>query len=632
METNKRQSIFFGNDSGSNTSSSDLSSFTKRATITPSSTNKLDPMVDTESEQKYQEIIELLVTGGYFRARINGLSPFDKVIGGMAWSITASNVDVDADLFFQENSNIKQKIAISEELIKALNRMKCPFPLQAQQIQGLNYINLFPIIRWLIAKVIETREETGDLLRMYSESMFSKDYSSPIDIETKEHLKTSCQFVGDVESRYKPSRKFRKAQQSTKPSPHQTLLEYGKLHRVGRIPTQEKEKSAAAQKLESALASQGGSQQQHGEAEEEEKRINQMMKGMKGVESDGSKVSGGVLKSFLATDEIQSLSEKYSEMDIEGGSGGKMFGEKMHRQKILALEKQIATRTDELKQLIQEHRERATELEELQLLVQKKTAFNERIIRETEKLDALETPENTKQLQALRSLVLMNETLIAQEQQFRQSCKRQVAEYKQLMEELVKGDDNIDTEDEERKQQINQAYDTDVTKLKKLKQLLNKKNRDISLLQRLLDELPSRAELLQYQRQFVELSEQSDSKLTETRQFYTTYNTLEDKRALLEYELSILQSIQNKYNVAMSSKSNKEMFIKSMDLIISGIQEALEKSEKKWSNEKLKHDLLSDQYIALVEQERNYYKLTKEFEEECRKNELLQSKLSQLQQ
>ena len=30
-------------------------------------------------QQKLQEIIDLLVAAGYFRARIKGLSPFDKV-------------------------------------------------------------------------------------------------------------------------------------------------------------------------------------------------------------------------------------------------------------------------------------------------------------------------------------------------------------------------------------------------------------------------------------------------------------------------------------------------------------------------------------------------------------------------
>lgn len=35
-------------------------------------------------------IQQLLVAGGYFRARIPTLKAFDKVVGGLAWSINAS--------------------------------------------------------------------------------------------------------------------------------------------------------------------------------------------------------------------------------------------------------------------------------------------------------------------------------------------------------------------------------------------------------------------------------------------------------------------------------------------------------------------------------------------------------------
>ena len=33
-----------------------------------------------------------------------------QVVGGMTWCITASNIEVDADLLFQENSTIGQKM------------------------------------------------------------------------------------------------------------------------------------------------------------------------------------------------------------------------------------------------------------------------------------------------------------------------------------------------------------------------------------------------------------------------------------------------------------------------------------------------------------------------------------------
>ena len=103
---------------------------------------------EAESKERYEEIVSLLVAAGYFRARIPALSPFDKVVGGMAWCMTVSSVDVD--VAFQENATIGQKIKIGETIERALRRMKCRIPLQAHQIQGLDYAAIFPVVQWLV--------------------------------------------------------------------------------------------------------------------------------------------------------------------------------------------------------------------------------------------------------------------------------------------------------------------------------------------------------------------------------------------------------------------------------------------------------------------------------------------------
>jgi hypothetical protein len=72
--------------------------------------DKSDVTLDEDQEKKYDDIIDYLVAGGYFRARIQGLSRFDKVVGGMCWCITASNEDLDVDIFFQEEASIGQRM------------------------------------------------------------------------------------------------------------------------------------------------------------------------------------------------------------------------------------------------------------------------------------------------------------------------------------------------------------------------------------------------------------------------------------------------------------------------------------------------------------------------------------------
>ena len=77
---------------------------------------------------------------------------------------------------------------LGENIIQALLQIKCPYRLQAQQIQGLDYISLFPVVQWMIKKVIEYREETGDLVRMFSVNQFEKDFELPEDSSYTENV------------------------------------------------------------------------------------------------------------------------------------------------------------------------------------------------------------------------------------------------------------------------------------------------------------------------------------------------------------------------------------------------------------------------------------------------------------
>ncbi len=51
---------------------------------------------------------------------------------------------------------------VGEAIEAALQTMECPYPLQAHQIQGLDYPAVLPVVQWLIKRVIATRQESGD--------------------------------------------------------------------------------------------------------------------------------------------------------------------------------------------------------------------------------------------------------------------------------------------------------------------------------------------------------------------------------------------------------------------------------------------------------------------------------------
>jgi len=100
---------------------------------------------------KYGEIIELLLAAGYFRARIASLSPFDRVIGGVGSDqqrggrrrrrrVCGEQLDWPAHvrplliLSWLNPCLLFLPSTISEKIIRALPRLKCPHALEPHQV------------------------------------------------------------------------------------------------------------------------------------------------------------------------------------------------------------------------------------------------------------------------------------------------------------------------------------------------------------------------------------------------------------------------------------------------------------------------------------------------------------------
>jgi hypothetical protein len=202
---------------------------------TPSAMDQTSESEKVYQRSKYEEIIEILLGAGYFRARINTLSEFDKVVGGLCWCIVSSGEVVDVDILFQENSTIGQKIALSEAIVKTLRKMGCPAPLQPHQIQGgvggSDYPAIHLVMVWLVKKYFERRGEREEQLRAYSTFQFSKNYSLPNELEGTE---LSDSFA-EILNRKKATRLYRRketAGESEETRVRSCLLEYGETFSV----------------------------------------------------------------------------------------------------------------------------------------------------------------------------------------------------------------------------------------------------------------------------------------------------------------------------------------------------------------------------------------------------------------
>ena len=74
-------------------------------------------------------------------------------------------------------------------------------------------------------------------------------------------------------------------------------------------------------------------------------------------------------------------------------------------------------------------------------------------------------------------------------------------------------------------------------KYNKIRQLLAESNLEVANTTRIIDDIPTRTELIQYERRFAELYEQVAYKLTETRKYFALYNSLDSTLGFIQKEV-----------------------------------------------------------------------------------------------
>ncbi|KAK0181460.1 hypothetical protein PV327_003746 [Microctonus hyperodae] len=564
---------------------------------------------DEEQLVKFGEIVDLLVAAGYFRARIKGLSNFDKVVGGMTWCIESCNFDVDVDLLFHENLTIGQKISLTEKIVAMLPIMNCPHRLEPHQIQGLDCIHIFPVIRWLVKRSMETRKETAGFVRSYALYQYEKAHPSCLNqesdsLEKNDSIETNIQAVNRA---YGPRRKYKKLDSTTTDEITRiksTILEYG----IVQAPTTS---SAESERDHSVNHSTEGTSEAVAGAGvvTAENKTHQM-------QHDEERLSASTVGNIvgLQAQEIVQVSERYANLsiDTEDITNESRILVALGKQKVSLKnrERKLKENRDALIKSMDEATEKLKQIQESEKAIEE----------ELKQMAEMETDENREIIKKLEELLAVHAGLKDQSHKFREQCKADANYFQKMVE-------NIESSEPYEEQNRTAEYDTLKESINKKRLLLAKKNRAIATLMRQLDDVPGRSELTQYQLRFMELYNQVAAKHKETKQYYTLYNTLDDTKLYLSKELSLLNSIQDNYKEAMASASGKEQFLKQFEAIIEGVKRNKEKVAKKCEEEKDRRYNYSKKLAALVEIQRKYVAAVKQLTIECRKNEALLAQL-----
>jgi CCDC93 coiled-coil domain/CCDC93 protein N-terminal domain len=602
--------------------------------------------LDADQEAKFQECVDLLLAGGYFRARIVDLNRFDKIVGGMAWCIMNSYVDLDIDLFFQEEASIGQRIRISEQVVAALLRMRCPHRLEPSQIQGgmntADYSHIFPVIQWLVKQVIETRRETGDVVRQYSIGQFAKNFELPSDVELAERTPKASAFIEASAERYGPERKLKRPgrrvpylnNSTEEENVSAALMEYGEIAGGGGAQgtgTDGEDGDSATSKLRSKLEGPKAREERLRREKEEEEKREALRATMQAAAAAGHAIDADLIEGLLG--DLSSIEAQFgtsadalAAMDPEAAA--KIFATRQHDQKVARLQKDIENTEERNAELAEKLAEIESSLRAAQVAAEEQEKYTARLHAEIAKLDAMVTDDNRATLMKLQSLVALNESLKQQASDFKENCKRQLRSFQGKISDLrEKAESDAATRE---RQEVLATAEQDTEKLAKLRSLAALKARQIALVQRKVDEIPSRAELAQYQKQFVELYEQVAAKLIETRQYYESYNALQKQKEFLSKEVSIMQSCHDNYTAASSSRDNRARFLQSLDDIIGSVNANLKQQRQRYQQQKETKAKETAELSQLVASERAYYKASRELREESAKSVELQQQADAL--
>ncbi|XP_077269728.1 coiled-coil domain-containing protein 93 isoform X1 [Temnothorax americanus] len=580
-----------------------------------SESTEVDVREDEEQTTKFQEIIDLLVAAGYFRARIKGLSNFDKVVGGMTWCIESCNFDVNVDLLFQENLTIGQKISLTEKIVVMLPKMNCPYRIEPHQIQGLDCIHIFPVVQWLVKRSMEMRQEMADFVRAFALNQFHKNHSFSEDSEVGATANENViRNLRSAKKAYEPRRLFKQKEDFVKDESNRfigTVLEY-------EAPFEAVLNSSATTTTLTESKS-NDSRNESSNEKNEKNTTEQITAALSVVEEHSIGLSISIVGNIVGiqAQEIAKVAEKYAAMATSEIKDGDATDSS---RALIALQKQKTTLQSRVRKLMKERDSLSDKLVEIVEKVKEYRTRRETIERSFKKIREFGINDNDSIFKRLEELLSVHEGLKEQEHNFREQCKSDLNLLRGILQEIENG---TPVEEEDRVKE----YEDQKEAITRVRLQLAKKNRIIASLTRQLDDVPGRSELTQYQRRFMELYNQVSAKHKETKQYYTLYNTLDDTKLYISKELSLLNSIQDNYNEAMASTSGKEQFLKQFETIVAGVKRNKAMVEKRCADEKGRRDTLSRQLVTLVEQQRKYVAAVRQLTIECRKNEALLAQL-----
>ena len=587
---------------------------------------------DKELEELYNQIVELLIQAGYFRARIQSLEPFDKILGGLAWTLTGCFYDIDID--FKDDMNLTEKIRVSEKIVAGLKSINCPFQLNPIQIQGLDLKPIFQTLQWLVKRLLETRDERNEMNKRFSVNYIEPRIEKPKPIQKNDDI-----ILSAVYNELKPNRQFR---------PKAKLaFDYNDELRVffGMIEFGLNKEIAFQKQLIELLKKKNLIAKDTGDTKGESKKASSTMTGnepnkltkeeMKTLndlvtnnieeisKTNNQKVNAGIIEAIFS-ENMTAIADEIEHFENSKGDEGidqiKLMVKEKERleQNKLNILSQISTYENELNGIKKETNEGndeinriKNEIEQLEKTLEQNKINKDKIIQKVK-----EEKLSEEKLKFLSQKNKEKEELKTAISRFKKDCLDEKKKYDAQLENYEKKIAKLN--DEENLQLFNEidtSYNAELEKNLKTKKELFEKNKEINKLTRKIQLYPSKLEIIQYQKRFQELYDQINNVSEKSMKIIGESNSKNGVVTLLERRLNDFMELRNLYKT-LKNKREKEDFKVTLLNAFQNLVESIIRSTEKLADLTKDIDDNQKQLNDLQLYELNYMKLIKEYNKE----------------
>jgi hypothetical protein len=600
---------------------------------------------DPERLETYNKIVELLITAGYFRARLQNLVPFDKILGGMAWTLTGCFYDIDID--FKDEMTLTEKIRVSEKITAGLKSINYPNVLNPIQIQGLDLKPIYTCLQWLYKRLLETRDERNEMNKKFSINFLKNSLL--------EDNKSKSKNITDDENILKA--KYNKIQQNRKYKPKQklnfdyndelrvffTMIEFGQNKSISfqrqLIELLKKKNLIDNSKIKESSKNTGptipDSKENNKLSKEELNAINEIVNNNIEEISDNNlkqKVNTSIIEAIFS-ENMDIISKEIDSFDNSKGDEGidkiKLYAkekERLEKNKI-NIEQQIENYSNELNEIqtldnneLEEIQKIKDKIENLRLTQEQNLQNKEKIIQKVkeeklseEKLEFLS--EKNKQKEELKNMI----------SKFKKDCMAEKKIYDVKLENYKNKIDKLNsTENEAVFNEIDVNYNEELNKNLQRKKDLFEQNKVINRLTRKIQLYPSKLEIIQYQKRFQELYDQINTVSEKSKKILGEYNSKNEVISLLAQKQEVFIDLKTMYR-NIKKKHEKEDFKITLNNVYNTLVESLTKSGNKINEMSKDIDNNNKTLNDLRLYESNYMKLIKEYNKEYNKYNLMKN-------